>query len=40
MPCENGGTCNDDVNAYTCSCADGYQGDNCETGNCHACVKV
>ena len=31
-PCENGATCNDDVNAYNCSCVDGYNGTHCETG--------
>ena len=31
-PCENGGSCTDNVNHYTCSCADGYTGIHCETG--------
>ena len=31
-PCENGATCNDEVDAYNCSCVDGYNGTNCETG--------
>ena len=31
-PCENGATCNDEINAYNCSCVDGYNGTNCETG--------
>ena len=31
-PCQNGGTCDDAVNMYTCSCAAGFNGDNCETG--------
>ena len=31
-PCEHGGTCTDGVNSYTCECADGYTGVNCETG--------
>ena len=30
-PCENGGTCNDAVDMYTCDCDAGYNGDNCET---------
>ena len=30
--CENGGTCNDGVNSYSCSCVAGFEGDNCETG--------
>ena len=29
-PCQNGGTCSDGVNKYTCTCADGFNGDNCE----------
>ena len=31
-PCENGGTCTDQVNAYTCECVDGYTGTDCDTG--------
>lgn len=31
-PCENGATCEDGVNSYTCKCKDGYTGKNCETG--------
>ena len=31
-PCQNGGTCIDDLNAYTCNCIPGYEGDNCEIG--------
>ena len=31
-PCQNGGTCNDGVREYSCTCADGYKGTNCETG--------
>ena len=33
-PCQNGGTCSDDVNRYSCGCVDGYVGDHCETGRC------
>jgi hypothetical protein len=29
-PCKNGGTCKDLVNAYECTCAAGYDGDNCD----------
>ena len=31
-PCGNSGTCIDKVNRYTCICAAGYTGTNCETG--------
>jgi len=30
-PCENGGTCTDGVNGFTCSCLAGYTGTTCET---------
>ena len=32
-PCQNNGTCNDDINSYTCTCLAGFAGQNCETGN-------
>ena len=32
-PCQNGGTCVDGINSYTCNCKKGYIGSNCETGN-------
>ena len=32
-PCANGGTCDDGVNGYTCNCAPGYYGPNCNGGN-------
>ena len=28
--CQNGATCTDSVDAYSCSCAAGYKGVNCE----------
>ena len=31
IPCLNGGTCSDGVNSYTCSCAAGFTGKDCET---------
>ena len=30
-PCQNGGTCADGVNNYTCACVAGYSGYNCTT---------
>ena len=30
-PCQNGGTCIDGVNMYTCNCGVGYNGDHCDT---------
>ena len=33
IPCQNGGSCTDQLNSYTCNCVDGYDGTNCETGN-------
>ncbi|XP_072013212.1 uncharacterized protein [Amphiura filiformis] len=33
-PCENGGTCNNGGSGgYTCNCADGFEGTNCETSS-------
>ena len=29
-PCRNGGACNDGVDSYTCNCAAGFDGTNCE----------
>ena len=31
-PCENGGTCEDRINSYNCTCVPGYIGKDCETG--------
>ena len=31
-PCLNGASCTDLVSGYECTCAGGYEGDNCETG--------
>ena len=31
-PCDNGGTCTDGINTYTCQCSDGYTGNDCQTG--------
>ncbi|XP_066275135.1 fibropellin-1-like [Branchiostoma lanceolatum] len=30
-PCQNGATCQDEVNSFTCQCAPGYNGTLCET---------
>lgn len=32
-PCQNGATCHDGINNYTCECDPGYDGTNCENGN-------
>ena len=29
-PCNNGGTCKDGVASYTCICANGFTGQDCE----------
>ena len=29
-PCQNGGTCTDGVNSYTCACVAGYDGAECQ----------
>ena len=31
-PCENNGTCYDEVNGFICSCSAGFNGTFCETG--------
>ncbi|XP_078659592.1 uncharacterized protein LOC144904521 [Branchiostoma floridae x Branchiostoma belcheri] len=31
VTCQNGGTCVDGDNTYTCDCVSGYEGDHCET---------
>ena len=30
-PCQNNGTCSDEVNGYSCACIAGYTGADCET---------
>ena len=30
-PCQNNGTCVDEINQFTCICADGFSGNVCET---------
>jgi len=29
-PCQNGGQCQDGFNSYTCTCSDGFQGEQCQ----------
>ena len=36
LPCQNGGTCTDGVNGYTCACAAGFTGSDCETSMCQS----
>ena len=31
-PCLNGGTCQDEVNGYTCNCVAGFNGATCNNG--------
>ena len=33
-PCQNDGTCTDQVNGYACACVAGYTGADCQTGEC------
>ena len=39
-PCQNGGTCVDEVNRYSCSCYKGYKGTNCEKGNSNISISM
>ena len=31
-PCENGATCQDEIDSFTCQCAEGYTGVTCSEG--------
>ena len=31
-PCDNGATCSDAIDGYTCACVAGYTGTHCEIG--------
>merc|ERR1719400_2156533 len=33
-PCQNGGTCKDGFNTYTCTCVPGYTGHDCKEDDC------
>lgn len=37
-PCKNGGKCIDGINSYTCNCAAGYVGKDCETADIDECT--
>ena len=34
-PCQNGATCIDGVNLFTCNCVPGYTGTKCQTSQCY-----
>ena len=38
-PCDNGGTCVDQVNGFVCTCAQGFTGVVCQTGR-YICLCV
>ena len=33
-PCQNGGSCNNTMGSYTCTCSQDYVGATCDTGKC------
>lgn len=39
-PCQNGGTCTDGVNTFTCHCPPGFTGALCQTGKITSCVLL
>ena len=37
-PCENGGTCTDMEDGYSCACESGFTGSECESGTLISCL--
>ena len=34
VTCENGGTCLDGIESFTCLCVEGFSGEHCQIGKC------
>ena len=39
-PCQNGATCVDQIDSYSCICASGYIGTNCDEGRLCFCPSI